>query len=164
MRYFPHVISALAFAGACGSSAQLGKNSAQYKQVEAMAASELKCTDDKLEVRSIGESKVVVEGCKRSTMYVYNCRQPGPRELAYVSSTPAPPSEESIEAVAEDEAGDAPQIIELRQQQIKYSQELVANRLADVQDGAAKGYAPRHKVKDMPKFWYESECRYMHEE
>jgi hypothetical protein len=168
MRIFPLILPVLSLAFACahGQEPPVKQGSEQYKQVTALAANELKCSDpDKIDVEPVGESRVRVTGCKRSTFYVYACRQPGPRELEFVSNTPAPPSDEVIEVAGEgDTATDAPaKAIELRQQQIKYNEQLVASRLADVQGGAANGYLPRHKMPAMPKFWFDRECQYMHE-
>jgi hypothetical protein len=166
MRSFPLILPAVTLGLACAHAQPVNATSPQYKQVTALAITELKCKDtDHIDVRSVGESRVVVTACKRSTSYVLACRQPGPKELEFVSSTPAPPSEESVEATAEDDAaaGASAQAVELRQRQIKYKEDLVASRLADVQAGAAGGYLPRHKMQKMPNAWFESECQYMHE-
>ena len=166
MRHSFTALPALTLAVACAHAQPVASGSEQYKQVTALAISELKCNDTKnVNVRSVGESRVVVTACKRSTSYVYACRQPGPKELEFVSSTPAPPSEESVELAAEGDGGGeaSEQVMQMRQQQIKYKEDLVASRLADVQAGTASGYAPRHKTPKMPKAWYESECQYMHE-
>jgi hypothetical protein len=166
MRHSFFVLPALTLGLACAHAQPMSTSSEQYKQVSALALTELKCNDTKsVDVRSVGESRVVVTACKRSTSYVYACRQPGPKELEFVTSTPAPPSEESIEEAAEGETGGegSTRVVELRQQQIKYKEDLVASRLADVQAGTASGYAPRHKMPKMPKAWFESECQYMHE-
>ena len=166
MRHSFTLLPALTLVLACAHAQPVATNSEQYKQVTALALGELKCEDTKnVNVRSVGESRVVVTACKRSTAYVYACRQPGPKEREFVSNTPVPPSEEAIEEAAEGDSGGegSTQVMEMRQQQIKYKEDLVASRLADVQAGAASGYVPRHKMPNMPKAWYESECQYMHE-
>jgi hypothetical protein len=158
------MLCVLVTAAACGG-AKLDKSAAQYADVRALAASELDCPDDKVSVRAVGESRVVVNGCDRVTDYVLTCRSPGPRERYYVTNTPAPPTDEAIEAlsdtgVAEDQA----RVMEMRQQQLNYSQGLVAIRLEDLQGGNVEGMTPRHKLDGMPAHWIARECRYMHEE
>ena len=172
MRISPVILPLMTLTLACahGQQPPVKKGSAQYEQVTTLAANELKCADDQdIDVRPVGDSRVVVTACQRSTAYVYACRQPGPRERAFVSNTPAPPTEETIETAAETAAeskGDPEaeqRVLELRQIQIKYNQNLVESRLADVQAGTASGYLPRHKMPNMPKFWFERECQYMHD-
>jgi hypothetical protein len=130
-----------------------------------MATSELGCPAKKLDVQAVGESRVVATGCDRRTDYVLSCRSPGPRERDYVSTTPAPPGDDAIEALAESGVPeDQTRVVELRQQQIQYSERLVEIRLEDLQGGAVEGMTPRHKLQGMPKHWLATECRYMHEE
>lgn len=154
----------LASAAACGG-AKLDKSTAQYSEARALAVSELDCPDKKISVKPVGESRVVVSGCDRVTDYVLTCRSPGPRERYYVTNTPAPPTDDAIEALSgtgtpEDQA----RVMEMRQQQLNYSQGLVAIRLEDLQGGNVEGMTPRHKLDGMPAHWLASECRYMHEE
>jgi hypothetical protein len=147
------------------AGAKLDKSTAQYSEVRAMAISELRCPEKKVKVKPAGESRVVASGCERQTDYVLACRSPGPLEREYVSHTPAPPTDDSIEALADTGlAEDQTRVVELRQQQISYSQRLVEIRLEDLRGGAIEGMQPRHKLKGMPKHWLATECKYMHEE
>jgi hypothetical protein len=156
---------ALVLVAACGGGAKLDKSTAQYAEVRALGTSELKCPDKKVTVKPVGESRVVVSGCKRQTDYVLACRSPGPRERDYVTKTPAPPSDDTIDALSDTGVPeDQTRVMELRQQQINYSQRLVEIRLEDLQSGAIEGMMPRYKIRDMPKHWLQAECRYMHEE
>jgi hypothetical protein len=155
---------ALVLVAACGG-AKLDKSTAQYSEVRALAISELDCPDKKVKVKPVGDSRVVASGCERQTDYVLTCRSPGPLERDYVSKTPAPPTDDAIEALADTGAAeDQGRVVELRQQQIQYSQRLVEIRLEDLKGGSIEGMKPRHKMKGMPKHWLATECRYMHEE
>jgi hypothetical protein len=158
---FPY---ALVLVAAC-AGAKLDKSTAQYSEVRAMATAELNCPDKKVKVKAVGDSRVVASGCERQTDYVLACRSPGPLERDYVSHTPAPPTDDAIEALSETGvAEDQARVVELRQQQINYSQRLVELRLEDLKGGALDGMRPQHKMNGMPKHWLASECKYMHEE
>jgi hypothetical protein len=167
MRLFSPSLIACALAGvlsaACAAQ-KLDKASSQYSQVYTLAVPELRCPEKKVDVRSVGESRVVASGCDRATSFVYACRKPGPKELEYLKRSPEPPSEESIQAEAVSGTPQAEaKVVQLRAQQIKYDQELVAQRIADLEGGAVEGFAPRHQLPEMPKRWLNQECRYMHE-
>jgi hypothetical protein len=164
MRSIPPFPYALVLVAACGG-AKLDKSTAQYSEVRAMATSELDCPDKKVKVKPVGDSRVVASGCERQTDYVLACRSPGPLERDYVTKTPAPPTDDAIEALSESGvAEDQTRVVELRQQQISYSQRLVEIRLEDLRGGALEGMTLKHKIKGMPQHWLTTECRYMHEE
>jgi hypothetical protein len=163
MRSIPFFAYVLLAVLGCGG-AKLDKASPQYAEVHALGAAELRCPENKVKVSAAGESRVVVSGCDKSTPYVLACRKPGARELEYLSNTPAPPSDEEVEALSQSsDPADQGRVLEQRQQQIAYSQGLVAIRLEDLKSGEVAGQVLRHQLPRVPESWVRAECRYMHE-
>lgn len=136
-----------------------------YPELQRMAAQELACPVRDVTVEEVGESRIVARGCERVTAYVYACRKPGPHEREYIANTPAPPSDEAIEAVAQSEKSSAEHdAMAMRREQLAYSQGLIAIRLEDMHSGYVQETALRHELNDLPAHYLDRECRYMHAE
>jgi hypothetical protein len=159
---------ALIASGCAQRQAYLRRQERQKVPLYVEAAGAIDCPVE--DVRLTRKAAVYrVTGCGQDQSFTVMCRKPGPREVAYVTSMPAPPSMSGYQQAfvlngltgggTFDTALLMGSVHMTRRDQYAYGNQLAAARVADLEAGAASGELVAESTVGMPAHWRQAHCR-----